>query len=82
MRSFLMSNSSGFDTYLLPGPHDLFQLLLNDNRDILWYAMLGQPLPRLRHAPWHSPATPPFPHVVHPQSQQPMIVQQTCLWHR
>lgn len=22
------------DTYLLPGPHDLFQLLLNDNRDI------------------------------------------------
>ncbi|MCL5734446.1 MAG: hypothetical protein M1274_02485, partial [Actinobacteria bacterium] len=24
-----------FDTYLLLGPHDLFQLLLNDNRDIL-----------------------------------------------
>jgi hypothetical protein len=22
-------------TILLPGPHDLFQLLLNDNRDIL-----------------------------------------------
>jgi len=31
-----MSNSLGFDTYLLPGPHDLFQLPLNDNRDILF----------------------------------------------
>jgi hypothetical protein len=35
MRSFLSSNSSVCDNTLLPGPHDLFQLLLNDNRDIL-----------------------------------------------
>jgi len=35
MRSFLTSNSSVCHNILLPGPHGPFQLLLNDNRDIL-----------------------------------------------
>jgi hypothetical protein len=35
MRSFLRVTVLFMTTILLPGPHDLFQLLLNDNRDIL-----------------------------------------------